>query len=144
MKKGLIIILLIIIIAAVAGVFIINNYKFSNDRAQMDKNGRYLTIINDTNQIINEVRVTVGEGTEIEDMTRVNPDEKSFSIKIPKEYSEYDIFCVTLIDNYDVEYTKEVTNVMKNGRTEVKIGKENLVKESEKFSDKVDRFFNGD
>ena len=52
MKKILIIVLVIIAL----GFSIFKLFKkddLSNDRAERDKNGRYLTIINETNQIIN-------------------------------------------------------------------------------------------
>ena len=148
MKKVLIISVSIIVLIAVAilTIVIINNKdsRVSNDAAEKDKNGRYLTIINNTNQVINEVHVTVGSGTEIEDMRQTNPDEKSFSIKIPDQYSEYTTFVVTIIDRYDMKYQKEVNDVKEKGRTEVEINTEHYVEEKGDFFDKIDKFFNGD
>ena len=106
-------------------------------------NKRALTIINETEQIINEIHVTVGEGTEIENMQRKNPDAESLSIKIPKEYNEYTTFTVTLVDRYGLNYQKTVDNVAPKGRTEVKITEDDYVKEKGDLKDKIDKFFNG-
>ena len=148
MKKVLIIsISIIVLIAATILTIVIINKKdsrISNDAAEKDKNGRYLTIINNTNQIINEVHIKVGNGTEIEEMKQINPDEKSFSMKMPSQYSEYETFTIVLIDRYDMKYQKEVSEVRKKGRTEVEITEENYVKEKGDFFDKIDKFFNGD
>lgn len=148
MKKVLIISISIIVLiaAAILTIVIINkkDSRITNDAAEKDKNGRYLTIINNTNQIINEVHITVGNGTEIEEMKQTNPDEKSFSIKIPEQYSEYNTFTVTLVDRYDMKYQKQVSEVGKKGRTEVVITEENYVEEKGDFFDKIDKFFNGD
>ena len=143
-KLFMIIVPIIIIVAVVVGYMLTKDSRITNDAAEKDKKGRYLTIINDTEQVINEVYVTVGDGTEIEDMHQTNPDENSFSIEIPKYYSEYDTFTVTLIDRYNMKYQKEVTEVQQQGRTEVKINKENYVEEKGDFFDKIDKFFNGD
>ena len=148
MKKVLIIIasVVVIIVIAVLAIVIMSkkDSRITNDDAEKDEKGIYLTIINNTNQIINEVHVTVGNGTEIEDMKQTNPDEKSFSIEIPEQYSEYDTFLITVIDRYDMKYQKEIKDVKKQGRTEVEIKEENYVEEKGDFFDKVDKFFNGD
>lgn len=148
MKKKLVIIgsiIAFIVIAAFALlVFINQDTRLSNDYAEKDIKSRYLTIINDTEQVINEVHIAVGDGTEIEEMEQTNPDETSFSIKIPKQYAEYSTFTVTLIDRYGIKYQKEINNVPVKGRTEVKINKENYVKEKGDFRNKIDKFFNGD
>lgn len=116
----------------------------SNDAAEKDENGRYLTINNQTNQIINEVNVTVGEGTEIESMRQTNPDEVSFSIEIPKQYSEYTTFTVTLIDRYNLKYQKTVTDVKPKGRTEVTINEGDYIEQDGDWMNRLDQFFNGD
>ena len=71
-----------------------------NDIAEKKEDERYLTIVNKTGQVINEVHITVGEGTEINAAHKENPKEDSFSVKIPKEYTEYDVFGVILEDRY--------------------------------------------
>jgi len=98
----IIIVFILLIACVIAGLGIYNHLtnndgqsRISNDIAEKDTQSRYLTIINDTDQIINEVHITVGEGTEIEHGYQLNPDEKSFSIKIPDAYNEYDTFKVT-------------------------------------------------
>lgn len=114
----------------------------SNDKAQKDKKGRYLTIINKTDEIINEVHVTVTNGTEIESMQRTNPDETSFSLEIPEQYSDYDAFKVILVDRYGLKYERVVTNVGSEGRTEVTISEDDCVEEEGNISKKINRWFN--
>lgn len=148
MKKALIIAGSILSVVIIVGVIIsVNANKDTrtlNDYAEKDEKGRYLTIVNETDQIINEVHVTMGDGSEIEKMKQTNPDESSFSIEIPKQYSEYDTFTVTLIDRHDLKYIKEITNVADKGRTEVVISEDDYVKEKGDFWDKVNKWFNGD
>ena len=148
MKKALIIAASILSVVIIVGVIIsVNANKDTrtlNDYAEKDEKGRYLTIVNETDQIINEVHVTMGDGSEIEKMKQTNPDESSFSIEIPKQYSEYDTFTVTLIDRHDLKYIKEITNVADKGRTEVVISEDDYVKEKGDFWDKVNKWFNGD
>ena len=148
MKKALIIAGSIHSVVIIVGVIIsVNANKDTrtlNDYAEKDEKGRYLTIVNETDQIINEVHVTMGDGSEIEKMKQTNPDESSFSIEIPKQYSEYDTFTVTLIDRHDLKYIKEITNVADKGRTEVVISEDDYVKEKGDFWDKVNKWFNGD
>lgn len=113
MKKVIFIIVVIFLLLTIIGiVFVIftgNNTKTLNDDAEKNENGRYLTIINKTDQIINEVHITVGNGTEIENMKQTNPDETSFSIEIPKQYSEYTTFTVILIDRHDLNMSRKST-----------------------------------
>lgn len=148
MKKVIFIIVAIILLLTIIGiVFVIftgNNTKTLNDDAEKNENSRYLTIINKTNQIINEVHITVGNGTEIENMKQTNPDETSFSIEIPKQYSEYTTFTVILVDRYELKYVKEINNVSDKGRTEVVVTEEDYVEGEGDFWNKVDKWFNGD
>lgn len=148
MKKVIFIIVAIILLLTIIGiVFVVftgNNTKTLNDDAEKNENSRYLTIINKTNQIINEVHITVGNGTEIENMKQTNPDETSFSIEIPKQYSEYKTFTVILIDRYELKYVKEINNVSDKGRTEVVVTEEDYVEGEGDFWNKVDKWFNGD
>ena len=115
-----------------------------NDIAEKKEDERYLTIINETGQIINEVYITVGEGTEINAAHKVNPKKESFSVKIPDDYDEYSIFHVTLKDRYGFLYEKEISDVKKAGRTEVPITKKDKVKRKGDWKRKIDQFFNGD
>lgn len=113
----------------------------SNDAAQADKVGRYIQIVNDTNQVINDVIVVTDEEVEIEAMRRKNPDAKSISIKIPDEYKEETDFIVILIDNYKYEYEKAVVvDAKKGAKTVVTISKEDQTKVGHWF----DKLFNGD
>ncbi len=140
-----VIIIILVIVGLVCGIiFFFTRDNLSNDHAEKDKNGRYITIVNNTGQVINEVKVTVNNGTEIESMNKKNIDKNSFSIKFPKEYDNYDSFHVSIIDRYGAEYRKSINNVAKKGRTEVVISNDDLVKESDSIKNKIDRFFNGD
>lgn len=148
MKKALIIAGSILSVVIVVGMILFVNANKTtrtlNDDAEKDEEGRYLTIVNKTDQIINEVHITVGDGSEIEKMKQTNPDENSFSIEIPKQYSEYDTFTVTLVDRYDLKYIKKVTNVADKERTEVVITEDDYVKEKGDLWDKINKWFNGD
>ena len=148
MKKVVIIIILMLIIAIPISILVVKNInkdsRISNDKAEQDEDGRYITIINNTEQIINEVYVTVGNGTEIDNMKQTNPDEKSFSIKIPKQYEEYEEFSIYFIDRYNMQYKKDITITEKKGRTEVVINKEDYIEKKGDFWNKMDKFFNGD
>ena len=145
MKNVFIILGAVLAIVAIIVVIVIpKDNAISNDDAQKDKEGRYLTIINATAQIINEVHITVGEGTEIEAMTVKNPDDDSFSVEVPESYDEYTSFLVTLVDRYGLKYQKEIDAVPVTGRTEVKLSEENYVEEKGDWWDKVNKFFNGD
>lgn len=135
----------IIGIGAINGLFNKDkNTKVTNDVAEKDTDSRYLTIVNDTDQLINEVIVLVGEGTEIEQARQKNPNEKSFSIKIPTQYNEYKDFTVVLIDRYGLKYQKTVTNMTAQGRVEVKINENDYVKQRWDIMRKINKFFNGD
>lgn len=115
-----------------------------NDPVVDDEKNRYLTIVNDTGEIINEVHVSVGEGTELEHAYRENPDKTSFSIEILESYDDYKKFTVTLIDRYGLKYQKEMIDVKEKGRTEVKITTDDYVKQDGDWKKKWDRFFNKD
>lgn len=155
MKKKLLIIVAVIallIIGIVIGGFAVMHFKdktegnsaVSNEVAEEKEEERFLTIINDTEEVLNEVRVFVGEGTEIESAYQKNPDEKSFSIKIPKEFEEYDTFEVVAIDRYELKYEKTISNVATEGRTEVKITPDDYVEQEGDFMKKVEKWFNRD
>lgn len=143
---GIIIAVMVIVLAIVGFVFINSSgqgkTRTTNDKAETDEEGRYLTIINETGEIINEVRIQVGEGTEIESMYQKNPDEKSFSIEIPEEYEEYNKFTIIVIDRYELKYKKTVKEVKEKGRTEVKITKDNYVKQKGDWKKKWIEWFN--
>ena len=115
-----------------------------NVEAEKNKEKRYLTIINETNQVINEVYVYYGDGEEAETMHVHEPERDSFSIEIPEELVEYDKFTVTMIDRYGYKYEKTVRDVGSKGRTNVKISEENKVKQKGDFFRGIEQFFNND
>lgn len=122
----------------------IGNADVLNVEAEKNKEKRYLTIINETNQIINEVYVYYGDGEEAETMQVHEPERDSFSIEIPEELVEYDKFTVTMIDRYGYKYEKTVRDVGSKGRTNVKISEENKVKQKGDFFRGIEQFFNND
>lgn len=120
------------------------NEVISNVEAEKHKDKRYLTIINETEQIINEVHVYFGDGEEADTMKREKLEQESFSIQIPEELLNYDEFKVTLIDRYGYKYEKIIDNVSETGRTNVKISEKNKVKQKGDFFRKIEQFFNND
>ena len=116
----------------------------SNDAARRDKEGRYITIVNDTGAIINTAFITVGEGTEIENTRWENPDKESFSVEIPKAYLEETTFTVNLEDRYGFKYKKMLNNVPEKGMQEARITKDDRVEEPGGWLKEVEMFFNGD
>lgn len=144
-------IILILIVGFVAGgifVILLNRHegdsRVDNDDAIKNPQKRYLSIINDTDQIINEVHVMVGEGIEIEKAYQKNPDEKSYSIEIPKEYEKFDTFTIVFIDRYGLKYQTVVSDVKTEGMTEVKVSEEDYIKQDGDLKRKWDRMMNGD
>ncbi len=136
---------IIIVLLAVLTLFIVSKCRsphITNSQAEHDQKGRYITIINDTGSVINEAYLTVGEGTEIEETKRKNPDENNIVVKIPQDYNEYDTFTVVLIDRYKNKYEKTESNIPRTGRTEIKVSEEDMVNHS--WINDVYEFFNGD
>lgn len=152
MKKviGIIIALVVAVAVGVLVAVVISNKgkegdsRITNDKAEKDEKNRYLTIINETDEVINEVHITVGDGTEIEHGYQENPDEDSFSVKIPKQYEEYDEFTITFIDRYEFKYEKTIDDVKDTGRTEVVVSEDDYVKQKGDWKKKVDKWFNKD
>ena len=143
-----IIIVLILIIACVVGG--ITFYKHltkvdepstQNAKAEADINNKSITIINNTNQIINDVYLYVGEGTEI--AHKSTPDENNIVITIPREFEKYDSFKITLFDRYGFKYEKEI-KIKKAGRTEVEITKDDYIEQDGDWWKKIQQWFNGD
>lgn len=99
---------------------------------------RFITVINKTKQVINELTITVDGGTEI--VFVENWDEKSESFEIPEEYAEHIDFTVTLVDPYKGVYEKEVTIEDEKGRHEVTVKKSDMTEEG----DVISRKLNGD
>ena len=103
------------------------NSRVSNDEALADKDHRYLTIINDTDRVINRVDITVGEGMDIDHAYQKNPDEKSFSVLISDDYKDYTTFTITLTTVNDIQYRKVMSHVKEKGVTEVKMTKDDCI-----------------
>lgn len=152
-SSGITMVVIILVIVVLVGGFITYNMFISNKigdssvlnvEAEKNKDKRYLTIINETEQIINEVYVYYGDGEEAETMRVHEPDNNSFSIQIPEELSKYDKFKITLIDRYGYKYDKTVEEVSGKGRTNVKITEENKIKQKGDFFRDIEQFFNND
>ncbi|MBJ8325253.1 hypothetical protein [Streptococcus pacificus] len=132
MKKiGVLILSVVILIGA--GLFIYNTFfqtssVVSNKTAEAKENDvRTLTIINNTGEIINEIRIMIDKGTEVVEPIK-NPDEKSISVEIPQEYEEHTKFKIIVIDRYKNEYEINKTIKKPKGRFEIEITEENLTK----------------
>lgn len=111
----------------------------SNDSAEKDEDqNRYVTIVNETDQVINKVVIEADSGTEV--AREENPKDKSFSLKIPKEYEEHTEFTILVQDRYDYVYEEEITFEEAYGRQEVVIDTKNKVKDGNLW----DKIFNGD
>lgn len=105
--------------------------------SQEDKK-RFITVVNDTEQVINKLTISIDGGTEIKSVD--NLDKKSIHILIPEEYSEHSKFTVTLVDRYDGVYEKRKTIKKTTGRHEVVVTKEDMIEEG----DVISRKLNGD
>ena len=144
-KSGFTPILFVIMIAIISGIIFANNVisgreKRINEKALTDKKGRYLTIINDTEQVIKDVRVTLETGAEIESLGKQNLDTRSFSVEIPEDLKEEDVFIVSFTDEYGMKYEKEVSGVSKAGRTDVVLTEDDHVKRSGDFKRNIYKF----
>ena len=144
-----IIITFILLIACVVGGLSFYKYLLNEDepatknaKAEADTNNKSITIINSTNQIINDVYIYVGEGTEI--AHEQNPDENNIVITIPEEFENYDSFKITLFDRYGSKYEKEIHGIKNAGRTEVEITQDNYIKQDGDWWVKIQKWFNGD
>ena len=96
-----------------------------NDEPVMDH--RNLTIVNDTDEVINQLRILLEDRTEI--YSETNPEDKSVLVPIDDAYKKYSVFIVELIDNYDRLYSKKQDNVPEVGRTAITVTKEDRVKQ---------------
>lgn len=114
----------------------------SNSTAVVNKKERIVTIINDTNQVINEFHLYVGKGTELSEYKKNNIDENSFSIKIDKKYDSKKEFTFMLIDNYGMTYEKKV-KVPLNKTTEIVIRENDNIKQKNDIWRKINKWFNG-
>ena len=145
MKKSYLIISIRVVSILIIGLFLTSCGKesSSNEKAHEDEKGRYLTIINNTEQTINDVRVTLKSGAEIESLGKTNLNTRSFSVEIPKAFKEYDVFIVSLTDVFGMKYEKEVRGVRKAGTTDVALTEDDYVKRRGDFKRKIDKLFNG-
>lgn len=99
---------------------------------------RSLTIINKTDQIINDVKVYIDD-TPVENYK--NPDFKNPIVYvIPERFEEHTQFTVEFTDRYDYVYSKTITIEDKVGRKEVVIEK----KDQKQKGDWLSKIFNDD
>lgn len=116
--------------------------KIDNGDAIVDEKRRTVTIVNNTNEVINEFHLFVNEGTELMEYQLKNIDEQSFSIEISEKYEKYENFTFIFYDRYGLKYGKESSKVNKEGNTEIVIDKDDEISEKGDFWKKVDRLFN--
>lgn len=150
MKTKIIFIGIIAVLVAVIAFLIIpktRDNSVKNSTAETDKKNRYITVVNDTGAVINELYISLDDGTEVE-KTKITDhdklDQKSISIKIPKEYDEYDTFKVFLIDRYKKRYEKTASDVKLNDRTVVSVTEDDYVEQKGDWLNNIFGFFNGD
>ena len=131
--KKFIIAFLVLITFALGGYFVFSaffssNLKVSNQTAEAKKEEKkFITVINNTGEVINKIVITIDEGTEVASIE--NPDEKSISIEIPKEFAKYKNYTITLTDRNKYVYEVNKTIEGTTGRTEVIITSDHVVKE---------------
>lgn len=118
--------------------------KVSSKKAAKNNDERILSIIDETGQVINEIHVYYGKGTEIEEALQINPDSQNIRIPISHDYDEKDEFTVVLIDRYGVKYRKSCKGVPNDETTEIIITEKDKLEDSEDSFTKLSKFFNGD
>ena len=119
-----------------------NNNSEEDKTADAEKNEehRYLSINNETEEVINLLRIRLEDGTEI--FNRANPDEKSVLVPIDDAYKKYSSFTVELEDNYGRLYRKQQGSIPEIGRTAITITKEDRVEQAGDFWKDASDWFN--
>lgn len=116
----------------------------SNDNitaeAQEDRK-RFITVINNTQQISKELVITIDDGTEI--VSEEDYSKKSASFEIPQEYAEHSHFSIKLTDRYNAVYEKGIDIDDSVGRYEVSVNQEDKIKDGS-LLDRISQLFNGD
>lgn len=115
----------------------------SVEKAMKEKKVRSLIIENKTNEIINNVSISMIDGGIICENLIENPDTKSYAYILPNAYDRIDNFTVTLIDRYGMKYEKNVTiSLDKGAKTSVIITKNDYEKQYGDWKRKITKFFN--
>lgn len=137
--KALFIVLLLLFLV-ILSLFFLTRAKNSNQTAeQNEENGRYITVINHTGEVIKDLKILVDEGTEVVSETApYSSDTDSISVEIPKEFEEHSDFTIVLVSRHDFEFEVKKTIKGSNGRVEVVVTKDNKVKDG----NGLDKFFN--
>lgn len=147
MKNKIIIIIggILIVIGLVFGGYIIGRKTSNNDQgvsvseAEKDKEHRYLTIVNNTGKVINEITILLEDETPI--LTIENPDEDSKTIQIDDAYSNHKDLVVKMIDNFDRVYKKTSETSLK-GRSTITISQEDYVQQEGDWWKNISEWFN--
>ncbi|MFI3888263.1 hypothetical protein [Streptococcus parauberis] len=106
------------------------------------KQEKFITLVNETGEVWNEVSITDNKETDILKKQNIKYKNKSFTIKIPKEFADDEYYIIKIKDRYNFEYTKRVTYKGDSGRKSVKITKKDISKEGNIF-DKISKKLNG-
>lgn len=107
--------------------------KTSHNNAEKNENkDRFITVINKTGEVINEITISIDKGTTI--VTDKNLSEDSISFKIPKEYKEHKNFTITLVDRYGSVFETKTKIKKATGRYEVAINSEHKIQEGDIYS----------
>ena len=143
MRKITIVILTIVMVVCLNGCsYFKNKNNLDNKEAVTNEEKRTVTIVNKTDEVINEFHFYEGEGTELKEYERENIDEESFSFVLDKDYKKHNKFSVVLVDCYGLHYGKENVVIEKEGNTEIVITKEDYLEKKGDFWKKWDRLLN--
>ena len=119
-----------------------SSHEVSNEKAEKKKdNGRFITVINGTNLVINYVELTTEEGIEIEH--KDNPNDKAISFEVVDTWKDYDQFHIVLIDRYELHYEKTII-LPKTGKVDVKITQDDYVEYDGDYWRRLEKKANGD
>ncbi|WP_203265949.1 hypothetical protein [Streptococcus uberis] len=109
----------------------------SNLTAEKNKNKeKFITIVNGTGEVWNEVSITDKKETDILKKENIKFKNKSFTVKIPKEFAGEEQYIVKIKDRYNYEYTKKLTYKEEIGRKSIKITDKDCSKDGSLF-DKI-------
>ena len=100
-----------------------SNQTSNEEAEEMKDERRYITIINNSNLIINSIEILVGEGIPVVKPI-INPDDRAISIEVPETWKDYNSFHIIVMDVYDLHYEKTIDNVPTIGKTDVVISEE--------------------
>ena len=98
MRKITIVILTIVMVVCVNGCsHSKSKNNLDNKEAVTNEEKRTVTIVNKTDEVINEFHFYVGEGTELKEYEREDIDEESFSFVLDKDYKKLLFWWIVMV-----------------------------------------------